>query len=115
MIMGGHGGDCSLAHCGGLAIIANSPQVEEEARYKTVGHLRQHQRESVDNKTDTYVDSTPHSALVAIVIQDRGNTAANTGVQLRTIVYRQRAPFEHNFRIFGLTYNYDKISVMQNY
>ena len=36
-------GDSSLARCGGLAIIANGPQVEKEARYEPVSRLRQHE------------------------------------------------------------------------
>ena len=55
---GGHGGHHGLVRCGGLAIIADSPQVEEEARYEPVGHLRQHERERRQKKRT--LTSTPH-------------------------------------------------------
>jgi hypothetical protein len=39
----------------------------------------------------------------------------HTAVAVRVMVYRRRAPFEDKFRIFGPTYDYNNISVMQAY
>ena len=40
-----------MVSCGGLVMIEYGPQVEEEARYEPVRHLRQHERACAKNKS----------------------------------------------------------------
>ena len=54
-------GNRGVSHCGGLAIRANRPQVEEEARYEPISRLRRRERERGQQRRT--LTSTPKPIL----------------------------------------------------
>jgi len=97
-----------------LAVIVDRPQVDKEARYEPVRCYETHENEHRQRK-HTYADSRPHSALEARVAKEAGNATASTVVVVRSMAYKWRHGLAVEFKIFGLTYDNEKISVIQAY
>jgi len=81
-------------------MIANRPQVEEEARYEPVRPLSKHERERGQQRW-TYVDSMPRSALVTMVVKERGSTRMHIPCKMRTMVYRAGTIWKANSEYLG--------------